>query len=157
MLHDRHQLKRIVARLFDTGQDLFRKFTVRGDLLVLLRHTRVRLVDKERILALEILVRPNEFLFVKDGRAPHERIGVLRCVAREDRKSFFSVVEGIHDRLYVTAVPQRVFAGEKDLPRSVTETLERMAGGIPIVEIAFFKDSFDNKVSLFFIYNYVFK
>src|SRR5437762_10955952 len=64
MLHDRHELKRVVAQIFNARQNFARELIERANFSFLLRHSDVRFVDSQTASTAEpwALVRPTKLL-----------------------------------------------------------------------------------------------
>ena len=139
MLHNGHQLHGVVAVLFDPRQNIAHELQIRAHALFLGRHADMRLVNQRRHIFLrpKFFIRPDKFLpRIPDGGAEIVRLFVLHNIGRIERNAVFRAARAGDGDLHLAAVLERAHAGDLDFPISVAHRLHRMAGAVPVVEIA---------------------
>ena len=136
MLHDRHDLNGVVAKLVDAGQNVFPELIEGANLALLLAHTDMALVNKKVLLGHKAAVRPLEFLLgIIDHRVPGDGLGILEhplCV-QGDAVQFLPVVD--YNRNHGHAVLEGVRSLEEEFEHAVLLFLHRMLIAVPAAEI----------------------
>ena len=137
MLHNGHQLNGVVTGLLHMRKGVIGKLTVRTDLALFLCHTHMGLVDVHMLFALEAGIRPVEGLVVVyDLSAECGGLGVLHHTAGKQRNMFCAGVVSVHNGLDLAAFPQFIFT-QIQFPVTVAKIGHRMAGLVPVIELAF--------------------
>ena len=138
MLHDGHELHRVVARLLNPGQGQVGKFPIGADSPFLLRHAHMGFVDIQLIVADEILIRPGEgFPVVGDLTLKGDGFLVLHHPAGVQGDVLSEAHVGLYHGFDPAALPQGIVTGQEQLPVSVIQLFQRMGGLVPAVEFAF--------------------
>ena len=137
MLHNGHELHRVISGFFDLRQNLVCKFPVGADFPGFLGHTYMGFVNVQFVLSYKFLIRPGKCIpVIYNFAGKGNGFGVLHHPAGVQRDMFRAGHVGIHNGLYLTAFPQGIIALQVQLPVTVAHMLQRVTGFVPAVEVA---------------------
>ena len=139
MLHDRHELHRVIAVLLDTRQNIAHELQIGSYAFFFRRHADVRLVNDRRhvLLRAEFLICPDEFLArIPDGGAEVVRLFILHHIGRVQRDAVFGSACARHRNFDLGTMLERPCAGNHDFPAAVAHRRHRVARSVPVVEFA---------------------
>ena len=135
VLHDGHELHRVVAHALNVGEDVVGELPVGGDAVVLAGHAHVGLIDEGRLVQGEILVRPGEGVPVLHHLAAPALGGpVLDGPAGVEGEVLGETVAVFHDGHHPAAGADGV-PGQFHLPVAVLQAGEGGVQPVPVVEV----------------------
>ena len=124
VLHDGHQLHRVIAVFFDSGKNVPGKLRVGADPLLLRSHADVGFVNQRRNVPgrVKIPVRPGKRLFRRPDRGVKGlRLIVLHDIGGVQRNPVLHAAVAGHLHFDQGAVRQSVLAGQLDFPVAVVQ------------------------------------
>ena len=138
VLHDAHQLERVVAGLLDAGENLFRELGVGADAFGLLRHAHVRLVNQGRLLGVTAeVILPDVGLGGPDLRGEETALGVLHGAADVGGDTFPATALPADFQVVELSMLHRIGGAaplEDVAPRDALGTVSQLA--FPVVEVS---------------------